>query len=402
MECEYSHDEMILENIGNLTTFNPDSGEVETTSNTSLAIEDGIIVEKGSGEKFDCSECLVTSGFVDPHTHPVFLDLRVDEVAMRKAGATYEEIAAKGGGINSSINGVRNASEDELIELVSRRMDQMIKLGTTTIECKSGYGLNIESELKSLKVIHKVNKRHEMDMIPTFLGAHAFPPEFADDHDGYVDLLCNEMIPAVAEQGIAVFCDVFCENGYFNVDQSRRILNTSKKLGLIPRLHADEFEDSGAAELAADVGAISADHLMAVSSVGMQKLADKNITATLLPGTTFFLDKDTYAPAQTLMEMGIDIALATDLNPGSCHIQSMPFIIHLAIKHMDMTVEQAFASSTYFSAKTLNLENEVGSLTIGRKADIIVWDVEKLKDIPLYDSVLPIKMIIKNGKAIDS
>ena len=402
MECEYSHDEMILENIGNLTTFNPDSGEVETTSNTSLAIEDGIIVEKGIGEKFDCIECLVTPGFVDPHTHPVFLDLRVDEVAMRKAGATYEEIAAKGGGINSSINGVRNASEDELIERVSKRMDQMIKLGTTTIECKSGYGLNIETELKSLKVIHQVNKRHEMDMIPTFLGAHAFPPEFADDRDGYVDLLCNKMIPAVAEQGIAVFCDVFCENGYFNVDQSRRILNTSKELGLIPRLHADEFEDSGAAELAADVGAISADHLMAVSSVGMQKLADKNITATLLPGTTFFLDKDTYAPAQTLMDMGIDIALATDFNPGSCHIQSMPFIIHLAIKHMDMTVEQAFASSTYFSAKALNLEHKVGSLTIGRKADIIVWDVKKLENIPFHESDVPIKMIIKNGKAINS
>jgi len=402
MECEYSHDKMILENIGNLTTFNPDSGEVETTSNTSLAIEDGIIVEKGSGEKFDCCECLVTPGFVDPHTHPVFLDLRVDEVAMRKAGATYEEITAKGGGINSSINGVRNASVDELIERVSKRMDQMIKLGTTTIECKSGYGLNTESELKSLKVIHQVNKRHEMDMIPTFLGAHAFPPEFADDRDGYVDLLCNEMIPAVAEQGIAVFCDVFCENGYFNVDQSRRILNTSKELGLIPRLHADEFEDSGAAELAADVGVISADHLMAVSSVGMQKLADKNITATLLPGTTFFLDKDTYAPAQTLMEMGIDIALATDFNPGSCHIQSMPFIIHLAIKHMDMTVEQAFASSTYFSAKALNLEHKVGSLTIGRKADIIIWDVKKLENIPFHESDVPIKMIIKNGKAINS
>jgi len=402
MECEYSHDKMILENIGNLTTFNPDSGEVETTSNTLLAIEDGIIVEKGSGEKFDCCECLVTPGFVDPHTHPVFLDLRVDEVAMRKAGATYEEITAKGGGINSSINGVRNASVDELIERVSKRMDQMIKLGTTTIECKSGYGLNTESELKSLKVIHQVNKRHEMDMIPTFLGAHAFPPEFADDRDGYVDLLCNEMIPAVAEQGIAVFCDVFCENGYFNVDQSRRILNTSKELGLIPRLHADEFEDSGAAELAADVGVISADHLMAVSSVGMQKLADKNITATLLPGTTFFLDKDTYAPAQTLMEMGIDIALATDFNPGSCHIQSMPFIIHLAIKHMDMTVEQAFASSTYFSAKALNLEHKVGSLTIGRKADIIIWDVKKLENIPFHESDVPIKMIIKNGKAINS
>ncbi len=393
---------MILENIGNLTTFNPDSGEVETISNTSLVIENGIIVENGSGEFIDCTDCLVTPGFVDPHTHPVFLDLRVDEVAMRKAGATYEEIAAMGGGINSSINGVRNASVDELIERVSKRMDQFLKLGTTTVECKSGYGLNTEAELNSLKVIHEVNKIHEMDMIPTFLGAHAFPPEFAHDHDGYVDLLCNEMIPAVAKQGIAVFCDVFCENGYFNVDQSRRILNTAKEYGLTPRLHADEFEDSGAAELAAEVGSVSADHLMAVSEKGIQHLAENSVIATLLPGTTYFLGKDTYAPAQKLMKRGIEIALATDFNPGSCHFRSMPFIIHLACKHLCMTVEQAFASSTYYSAKALNLEHVVGSLTIGRKADIIVWDVEKLSDISLHDSDLPIKMMIKNGKAIDS
>lgn len=393
---------MILENIGNLTTFNPDSGEVETISNTSLVIEDGFIVENGSGEFIDCTDCLVTPGFVDPHTHPVFLDLRVDEVAMRKAGATYEEIAAMGGGINSSINGVRNASVDELIERVSKRMDQFLKLGTTTVECKSGYGLNTEAELNSLKVIHEVNKIHEMDMIPTFLGAHAFPPEFAHDHDGYVDLLCNEMIPAVAKQGIAVFCDVFCENGYFNVDQSRRILNTAKEYGLTPRLHADEFEDSGAAELAAEVGSVSADHLMAVSEKGIQHLAENSVIATLLPGTTYFLGKDTYAPAQKLMKRGIEIALATDFNPGSCHFRSMPFIIHLACKHLCMTVEQAFASSTYYSAKALNLEHVVGSLTIGRKADIIVWDVEKLSDISLHDSDLPIKMMIKNGKAIDS
>jgi len=393
---------MILEKIGNLTTFDPASGEVETTSNTSLAIEDGLIVENSGGEIIDCGGSLVTPGFVDPHTHPVFLNLRIDEVAMRKAGATYEEIAAKGGGINSSIHGVRNSSEDELIERVSKRMDQFLKLGTTTVECKSGYGLNTESELKSLKVIHEVNQTHVMDMIPTFLGAHAFPPEFADDHEGYVDLICTEMIPAVAEQGIAVFCDVFCENGYFDVDQSRRIIETAKEHGLSPRIHADEFEDSGGAELAAEVGAVSADHLMTVSSVGMQKLSDNNVTATLLPGTTFFLDKDTYAPAKTLMEMNIDVALATDFNPGSCHFQSMPFIMSLGVQHMNMSVEQAFASATYFSAKALKLENEVGSIAIGSKADLIVWDVEKLIDIPFHDSDLPIKMIIKNGKAIDS
>ena len=393
---------MILKNIGQLTSYNPDLGEVETISNTSLTIDGDRIAENSNGEAIDCGGSLVTPGFVDPHTHSVFLDSREEEFAQRLAGVSYEEIAALGGGINASINGVRNASKDALIERVLKRMDRFLKLGTTTVECKSGYGLDTRSELKSLQVIHEVNESHEIDMIPTFLGAHAFPPEFADDHEGYVDLLCAEMIPAVAEQGIAVFCDVFCENGYFTVDQSRRIFETAKNHGLTPRLHADEFEDSGAAELAAEVGAVSADHLMAVSTAGLEKMAENGVTATLLPGTTFFLGKDTYAPARKLLEKGIDVALATDFNPGSCQIQSMPFIISLACIHLGMTVEEAFASATYYSAKTLNLEGEVGSIAIGRKADLIIWDVEMLKNIPYNVTDLSIKMVIKNGKAIDS
>ena len=392
---------MILKNIGQLTSYNPDSGEVETTSNTSLTIDGDRIAENSNGEAIDCGGSLVTPGFVDPHTHSVFLDSREEEFALRLSGVSYEEIAAQGGGINASINGVRNASKEELIKRVSKRMDRFLKQGTTTVECKTGYGLDTKSELKSLQVIHEVNESHEIDIIPTFLGAHAFPPEFADEHEGYVDLLCAEMIPAVAEQGIAVFCDVFCENGYFNVDQSRRIFKTAKNHGLTPRLHADEFEDSGAAELAAEVGAVSADHLMAVSSAGLEKMAEYGVTATLLPGTTFFLGKDTYAPARKLLEKGIDVALATDFNPGSCQIQSMPFIISLACIHLGMTVEEAFASATYYSAKTLNLEGEVGSIAIGRKADLIIWDVEMLMNIPYNVTDMSIKMVIKNGKAID-
>ena len=393
---------MILKNIGQLTSYNPDSGEVETTSNTSLTIDGDRIAENSNGEAIDCGGSLVTPGFVDPHTHSVFLDSREEEFALRLSGVSYEEIAAQGGGINASINGVRNASKEELIKRVSKRMDRFLKQGTTTVECKTGYGLDTKSELKSLQVIHEVNESHEIDIIPTFLGAHAFPPEFADEHEGYVDLLCAEMIPAVAEQGIAVFCDVFCENGYFNVDQSRRILEISKNHGLTPRLHADEFEDSGAAELAAEVGAVSADHLMAVSTAGVEKMAAYGVTATLLPGTTFFLGKDTYAPARKLLGKGIDVALATDFNPGSCQIQSMPFIISLACIHLGMTVEEAFASATYYSAKTLNLEGEVGSIAIGRKADLIIWGVEMLKNIPYNVTDMSIKMVIKNGKAIDS
>lgn len=392
---------MILKNIGQLTSYNPDSGEVETTSNTSLTIDGDRIAENSNGEAIDCGGSLVTPGFVDPHTHSVFLDSREEEFALRLSGVSYEVIAAQGGGINASLNGVRNASKEELIKRVSKRMDRFLKQGTTTVECKTGYGLDTKSELKSLQVIHEVNESHEIDIIPTFLGAHAFPPEFADEHEGYVDLLCAEMIPAVAEQGIAVFCDVFCENGYFNVDQSRRIFKTAKNHGLTPRLHADEFEDSGAAELAAEVGAVSADHLMAVSTAGLEKMAEYGVTATLLPGTTFFLGKDTYAPARKLLEKGIDVALATDFNPGSCQIQSMPFIISLACIHLGMTVEEAFASATYYSAKTLNLEGEVGSIAIGRKADLIIWDVEMLMNIPYNVTDMSIKMVIKNGKAID-
>jgi len=396
-----------LTNIGQLVSYNSNTGEVETLSNVEILVDKYRIVDISStlgsaDETIDCQGSLVTPGFVDPHTHPVFMGGREEEFAMRLAGATYENIASKGGGINSSINGVRNASKDELVERVLRRMDRFLSLGTTTIEAKSGYGLNTESELKSLQVLHEVNQIHKIDIIPTFLGAHAFPPEFANDHNGYVDLVCNEMIPEIAKQGIAKFCDVFCENGYFTVEQSRRILFTAKEYGLVPRLHADEFEDSGAGELAAEVDAISADHLMAVSDSGLRKMLHNDVMATLLPGTTFFLGKHDYAPAKKILDMGIEIAIATDFNPGSCHIQSMPFIITLACIYMGLTIEQAFVSATYYAAKALNLESKIGSIDIHHKADLIVWDLEKLIDIPYHVTDLPIKMVIKNGKPIDS
>jgi imidazolonepropionase len=254
--------------------------------------------------------------------------------------------------------------------------------------------------LKSLEVIDAVNQSHDIDMVPTFMGAHAFPKEFFDNHEAYVDIICDEMIPAVAKQGIAQFNDVFCEGGYFTAEQSKRILETGQKYGLKPRLHADEFVHSGAAELAGEVGVFSADHLMAVSESGIQALAAKNIVATLLPGTIFFLGKSFYAPARKLIEAGITVALATDFNPGSCHIQSMPFIITLAIMHMGMTVEEAFQSATYNGAKALGLENEIGSIEVGKRADLILWELDSLLDIPYYVSNHPIGYIIKNGKVV--
>ena len=392
---------IILKNIGCLVTANADG--VASFENTSILIENGKIAAIGdrqSENAIDCGGKMVTCGFVDSHTHPVFLDNRDEEYAMRLAGATYEKIAEKGGGIVSSVEGVRNASEDELIDKVSQRMDRFIAGGTTTIEAKSGYGLDTESELKSLSVINKVHKSHAIDLIPTFMGGHAFPQEYSDDHDGYVNLICNEMIPAVAAQGIAVFNDVFCEEGYFTVAQSKRILETGKKYGLKPRLHADEFVDSGASELAGEVGAISADHLMAVSADGINALVENNVIATLLPGTTFFLGKSTYAPARELINSGITLSLATDFNPGSCHIQSMPFIMTLACMHLGMTVEESFQAVTYYSAKALELEDKIGSIEVGKSADLIVWGISSLLDIPYYVSNHPIRYVMKNGEVV--
>ena len=392
---------IILDNVGCLYTANKDG--VQSYENTKIFIDNGLISTEEENKDYltiDCQGKMVTSGFVDPHTHPVFYNKRDSEYAMRLSGASYEEIANNGGGIISSVNGVRKASEDELVTKLDKRLDRFIENGTTTIEAKSGYGLNIESELKSLSVIDKLNSTHHIDIVPTFMGAHAYPNEFKDDHLGYVELICKEMIPAVSEQGIAKFNDVFCEKDYFSINESRQILECGIKYGLKPRMHADEFVDSGAAELAGEIGAFSADHLMAVSEEGIKALADNNVIATLLPGTTFFLGKSNYAPARKLIDAGITIALATDYNPGSSHIQSMPFIISLACLFLGLTVEEAFAAATYNAAQTLGLHNEVGSIELGKKADLIIWDLDSLIDIPYYISNHPIQKVLKNGEVV--
>lgn len=395
-----------LTNIGELATWNSTQQDVILRSGVEILIEDDHIsridktISDPVDETIDCQGKLVTPGFIDPHTHPIFYQGRHDEFAQRIAGATYQEIAAQGGGIGSSIKGVRQARESDLIELVSKRLDRFLRLGTTTIEAKSGYGLNTESELKSLRVIDEVNRNHPVDLVPTFLGAHAFPPEFTADHVGYVHLIIDEMIPAVAEQGIAEYCDVFCENGYFDAEQSRRILEAGKFHGLKPRLHADEFEDSGAAELARDVDAVSADHLMAISEDGIQALVDGNVIGTLLPGTTFFLGAHSYAPARRLLDAGVSIALATDFNPGSSHIQSMPFILTLACLYLGLTVEEAFAASTIHAARALQRDDRIGSIEPGKQADLVIWDINTLMEFPYFVSDIHVRNVVKSGQVV--
>ena len=394
-----------LENIGSLVTYNSNLGIMDTLNDVEIIIDNDLIIEIGDNlRKIDtvinCNHKLVTPGFVDPHTHPVFLNAREDEFHMRLKGATYGDIVASGGGIRSSVSDLRNVDFSLLVSKLKSRMDSFLRFGTTTVECKSGYGLSIESELKSLKAINEVNNSHPIKMIPTFMGAHAFPNEYEKDREGYVNLICDEMIPKVAKQGIAVFIDVFCEKGYFNPEQSRRILNVGKKYGLIPRMHADEFQNSKSAEISGEIKSISADHLMMVSEEGIKALNENNVIATLLPGTTFFLGQSNYAPYTRLKEAGVEIALATDFNAGSCSIQSMPFIISLACLFLKMDILEAVKACTYTSAKSLMLEDTIGSIEEGKKADLIIWEIDKIENVPYLVDSTPIRNVLKNGSEV--
>ena len=394
-----------LYNIGQLVSYNSITEKIETNENLEILIENNIIIEIGEAlgkadSVINCNNMLVTPGFVDCHTHPVFYNTRVNEFSMRIAGATYEEIAKAGGGILSSVSGLRKATENQLVERLKKRMDRFLMLGTTTVECKSGYGLNTDSELKSLRVLDKVNKQHAIDIVPTFMGAHAFPNEYKENRNGYVDLICDEMIPEVAEQGIAIFNDVFCEKGYFNNQQTRRIIEAGKEYGLYPRMHADEFTESGSAILAGEIKSITADHLMEVSEDGMESLAKNNVIAILLPGTTFFLGKNKYAPYDKLKDRGIKIALASDYNPGSCNIQSMAFIIVLACIYMGMDIFEAIKATTYTSATSLMLEDTIGSIEEGKNADIIIWGINNVQQIPFLVNNHPIQMVLKSGRPV--
>ena len=394
-----------LFNIGNLVTYNMNDNSMISLKGVEILISEGKIIEIGSkvsdaDQLLDCENKLITPGFVDCHTHPVFLNGRENEFEMRLNGLSYEEIADKGGGINNSVSGVRNSSEIELCNRLMPRMDKFLKLGTTTIEAKSGYGLNIESELKSLKVLDEVNLNHQIDIVPTFMGAHAVPKEYNGDVDAYVDMICDSMIPQVAEQGIAIFNDVFCEKGYFNLDQSERILKKGLEYGLLPRIHSDEFNNLGGTKLAGRLKLISADHLMNIEKDDIDIMADSNTKAVLLPGTTFFLGHSNYAPYHKLKEAGIEVAIATDYNPGSCNIQSMIFIVTLATIFMKMDIIDALCSSTYVPAKLLNVDNVCGSIEEGKSADIIVWDIYEPIQIPYHFSTSPIKSVIKSGKII--
>ncbi|HEU4457324.1 MAG TPA: imidazolonepropionase [Longimicrobium sp.] len=357
-----------------------------------VGAEADLVAAYPDAERIDCGGGVLTPGLVDSHTHAVFGRFRVDEYALRSQGVPYMEIARRGGGINASVRDLRARSEDELVEMALPRLAEMLRCGTTTAEVKSGYGLSTEDELKTLRAIRRLSEMQPIDLLPTFLGAHEFPPGFRDsaaDRERYVDLLVSETIPAVAEAGLARFCDVFMEPGVFDRAQTERILRAGLEHGLRPKLHADELEGSGGAELAAELGAASADHLGDISEAGIRALAASRTVATLLPGTLFFLGRPKFAPARALIDAGATVAIATDFNPGSCPSPNLQFTMTAACSRMGMSPAEALRAASAGGAAALELADGRGTLAEGAPADLVLWRASSAAEIP-YRLAAPI------------
>jgi len=366
--------------------------------NGSIAIKDGLIVDIGKNLSYksekiiDAKEKTVMPGFVDPHTHLVYAGSREFELDMKLQGYSYMDILKKGGGISYTVNETRKASISDLVNDGNKRLDTMLSYGTTSCEAKSGYGLNTETELKILKCIKKLDETHAVDIVPTFLGAHAIPNEYTAKE--YVDIVVNEMIPKV--KNYVKFCDVFCEKGVFTVEQSRRILKTGKEHGLVPKIHADEIVDTGGAALAVEVGAISADHLLRANDKGLKQMAKNGVVGVMLPGTPFSLMMKDYADARKMIEYGIPLALATDLNPN-CWTENMQFMIQLACFNMKLTPSEAVTAATFNAACAIGLNDTVGSLEAGKQADIVILDCPNHMWIPYHFGVNLVETVIKKG-----
>jgi imidazolonepropionase len=339
-------------------------------------------------------------GFVDSHTHLLFAGSREHEFAMRVEGKSYQEIADAGGGIMSTVSATRKASKKELKRAAAKILEEMMKLGTTTVEIKSGYGLEPDAETKMLEAIHELSDEHFMTIVPTFLGAHAIPPEYKDDPEAYVKLLCDKMLPYIAKRKLAKFCDVFCETGYFTVDQSRRILKAARSLGMPSRVHADQFTQIGASKLGAELKAVSVDHLEHIDDEGIEALKKSRSIATVLPGVSFFLHYG-YPPARKIIDAGVPLALASNFNPGSCMSFSMPLMMTIACTQMGLSPEEAITASTLNGAAALGLSDKVGSIEPGKQADIILYDIPDYRYLPYFFGTNLVSTVIKKGTILE-
>jgi imidazolonepropionase len=395
---------------GNATRGGSKLGELDILPKAAVAIDAGRIVavapESDLRGKFrgraelDARGGTIVPGFVDAHTHPVFAGTREGEFEMRTAGASYAQIAAGGGGILSSVRGVRAGSREELLAGLLVRLDRFLELGTTTIEAKSGYGLTLEDELKMLEVLAAAARAHPIEIVPTFLGAHAVPAEFRDLPERYVDLVVDEMLPRVVESRLAEYCDVFAESNFFDLDASRRILDRARGLGLGLRVHADQLSSFGAAELAAELGAASADHLERTSDTGIEALARAGVIPVLCPVVPLYLRLAEEAPARRMIDAGLAPALSTDFNPGSCYLQSMPEVLSWAALRYRMSAAEALTAGTLNAACSLGRGDRLGTIEAGKDADLLVLDVPNHVHLVYELGRNPVAAVVKRGRVV--
>lgn len=373
-----------------------------------IAVEDGIIREITSSGKlpqgsfdevFDAEGRLATPGLVDGHTHLVFGGYRQNEIPMKLAGAGYLDILRAGGGILDTVRKTRQATFEELYDKSAAFLDEALSLGVTTCEIKSGYGLDMENELKMLEVIKALGEKHPVDVVPTFMGAHAIPPEYEGKGDEYIDMMCNEVIPEVRKRNLAEFCDVFCEDSVFDAAQSRKYLEAARAQGFELKIHADEIEDIGGSKLAGEMEAVSAEHLIAAGEEGMDAMAAGGTSAMLLPATSFYLGK-TYAPARTMIEKGIPVCIASDFNPGSCPSLNLQLAINLGYLRYKMTPEEILTAVTINPACAIGRGDTAGTLEEGKQADIVIWDAPDMEMLCYRFGSNMVKTVIKKGEII--
>ncbi len=409
---------MIIKNAGQLVTcsgFEAKTGasmsELHIIENGALVIKEGIIRDIGTTtevlgrvtgndfEVIDAEGRAVLPGFVDSHTHFVFGGDRAEEFTWRLRGEDYMAIMNRGGGILSTVKATRESSREALYRSGFDRLTSMLSFGVTTVEGKSGYGLDMDTELKQLEAMHEINAAHPVDVVPTYMGAHAVPSEYIDREDQMIEDMIQNVLPLVRERELAEFCDIFTEKNVFSIEQSRRLLTAAGKMGFKLKMHADEIVPLGGAELAAEVGAVSADHLLQISDEGITALAEKNVVATLLPGTAFSL-REKYARAREMVSAGCAVALASDFNPGSCHTESIPLIVALATLYMGLSPEETITALTINGAAAVDRADTVGSLDVGKKGDVIILKDPSYHFLAYHIGVNAVERVVKNGRLV--
>ncbi|WP_250673474.1 imidazolonepropionase [Paraclostridium ghonii] len=409
--------DLIIKNIGKLATMKGNTpfigkamDEIEIIENAYIAIKDGKFYDIGVGDNYkhllnanteikDAGGKLVTPGLIDAHTHLVHGGSRENEFAKKLAGVPYLEILKSGGGILSTVKSTKKSTFKELYDKAHKSLDRMLELGVTTVEAKSGYGLELDTEIKQLKVASKLSENHPIDLVSTFLGAHAIPVEYKDNSDEFIEILMNEMMPKVKELNLAEFCDVFCEDAVFDIEQTRKIFIKAKELGYKLKIHADEIVSLGGAELSAEVGCISADHLMAASDEGITSMAKNGVIANILPGTSFNLNKN-YANARKMIDSGVAISLSSDYNPGSCPSENLQFVMQLGCLGLKMTPNEVLSAVTINAACAIDRQNEIGSIEVGKKADLVIFDAPNVEYLMYHFGINHTDCVYKDGELV--